>query len=48
LSLPALVVAAWRPQARNVIWISAAAFTALTVYTFIEAVMGQPFLAFIG
>jgi hypothetical protein len=52
-ALQVLPVAGWliaqrRPDARAAVWILAAAFAALTLYTLGEALAGRPFLPFLG
>jgi hypothetical protein len=42
------VVARRRPEATGLVWLMAAAFTALTAYTLVEALAGRPFLPFLG
>lgn len=37
-----------RPEATRLVWLVAAGFTALTVWTLVEALMGRPFLGFVG
>jgi hypothetical protein len=48
-----LPVAGWLvarrvPEGRGIVWLIAAAFAALTVATFVEALAGRPFLGFLG
>jgi hypothetical protein len=42
-----LVARRW-PNATGLVWLTAGAFTALTVYTLVEALAGWPFLPFLG
>ena len=47
LPLFALLVGPHRRHGRAIVWIGAAAFTAFTVATTVQALLGQPFLGFI-
>ena len=42
------LIAARRPNATALVWLAALALTALTVFTLVEALAGQPFLPFLG
>jgi hypothetical protein len=48
--LPAIgwLIARRRPEATGLVWLIAGAFTALTVWTLVEALAGRPFLPFLG
>jgi hypothetical protein len=42
------LIAARRPNAKALVWLAVLALTALTVFTLVEALAGQPFLPFLG
>ena len=42
------LIARRRPGATAIVWLVAAGFTALTVWTLVEALIGRPFLGFLG
>jgi hypothetical protein len=42
------IVARWRAEATRPVWLMAAALTALTAWTLVEALGGRPFLPFVG
>jgi hypothetical protein len=48
LPLAGWFIARRRADATGLVWLAAAALTALTGYTLVEALAGRPFLAFIG
>jgi len=48
LPFAGLLIARRRPEATRLVWVVAAAFTALTVWTLVEALMGRPFVGFVG